>query len=542
MAQIDTLIRGARIVDGTGNPWFCGDIALAGQRIADVTPPGRISPEGAAEVVDAEGLVICPGFIDIQSHSIIPLMVDGSCLSKIAQGVTTEIMGEAWTPAPFGGRIEEPVGGGVYAERLTAWRTRARSWTRFGHWLEALVEEGISPNVGSFLGGGTLRQYAMGLDMRAPTADELALMRRIASEAMEDGAFGLSYALIYPPDAYTQIDELIEVCKVVSRHRGLYITHIRSEADDIFAALEEAFEIGRRADLSVEIYHLKAAGQRNWSKMEQVIENIDRARRAGLDATADMYPYTASGTGLTSVLPPWAAAEGKLFDNLRDPVMRAKIKDAALHPDGTWESMVDRDGEDGVMPIGFHQAENQQYVGKRLSEIAALRGQDWSDCVFDLLLSENQRISTIYFSMCEDNVRLQLQQPWIKISTDAGGHDPSWAKPSGPVHPRAYGTYPRVLGHYVRREQILPLEDAVRKMTSSVADRLNLRDRGLVRRGLQADVVVFDPETITDNATFADPHQLATGVHHVWVNGTRVLANGQHTGATPGQFVRGSST
>ncbi|RMF93491.1 MAG: D-aminoacylase [Nitrospinota bacterium] len=539
MAAIDVLIRGAKIIDGTGNPWFYGEVALQGERIAGITPPGGIDPEQAHEVVDATGMVVCPGFIDIQSHSIAPLMLDGRSLSKITQGVTTEIMGEGWTPAPFGGKLETPIGFKVFADRLPQWVEQARTWHRFRHWLEAMMAHGVSPNIGSFLGGGTLRQYVKGMEMGPPSPEELDQMRRLTAEAMEDGAFGVSYALIYPPDAYTETAELIEVCKVVRRYHGLYITHIRSEADEIFAALEEAFTIGRQANLPVEIYHLKASGRRNWPKMPQVIAMIEQARAEGLDVTADMYPYTASGTGLTSVLPPWAAAEGKLFDNLRDPEMRARIKEAALHPDGSWEAMVDLDGTDGVMPIGFQKPENLQYRGKRLSEIAAMRGQDWVDTVFDLLLSEEQRISTIYFSMSEENVRLQLQQPWIKISTDAGGFDPVWGQEMGPVHPRAYGTYPRVLGKYVREEGVIPLEEAIRKMSSAVADRLGIRDRGLLRPGMYADVVIFDPETIRDRATFTEPHQLSTGVREVWVNGTRVLKNGVHTGATPGKIVQG---
>ena len=374
--------------------------------------------------------------------------------------------------------------------------------------------------------------------MGPPTADELAVMRTVMAAAMEDGAFGVSYALIYPPDAYTEIDELVEVCEVVSEYDGVYITHIRSEAENILDALHEALEIGARADLPVEIYHLKASGRRNWHLMPQVIEVIDRARAEGLDVTADMYPYVASGTGLSSVLPPWAAADGRFFDNLRDPQTREKIRKATLRPDGSWEAMVENHGPEGVMPVGLHQPENQQYVGRRLSDIAAARGEEWVDTVFHLLLSENQRIGTIYSSMTEENIQLQLQLPWIKISTDAGGMDPAWASEYGPVHPRAYGSYPRVLGRYVREERILSLEDAIRKMSSAVADRLSLRDRGLLRRGMLADVVVFDPETIGDRATFEDPHQLSLGVEHVFVNGVHVIDDGVHTGATPGRFVK----
>lgn len=535
--NIDVLIRGAKIIDGTGNPWIYGDVALSGERIAAIAPPGRIDAASAAIVVDATGMVVCPGFIDIQSHSIIPLMRDGRCLSKITQGVTTEIMGEAWTPAPAVGRNTDPMSSGFFLLNSEEWSERARSWTRFRHWLETMIDVGVSPNIGSFLGGGTLRRIGRGMDMGPATPDELDLMRRVMAEAMEDGAFGPSYALIYPPDTYIETDELVEVCKVAARYNGVYITHIRSEAGAIIEAMEEAMEIGRRAELPVEIYHLKASGESNWDKMPQVIDMINRARADGLDITADMYPYIASGTGLSSVLPTWAAAGGKFFDNLRDPEVRKRIHDEAINPPGGWEAMVSDSGADNVMPIGFRKPENQQYVGKRLSEIAEMRGQDWADAAIDLLADEDQRIGTIYFKMSEENVRLQLQQPWIKISTDAGGWDPEWASGQGPVHPRAYGTYPRVLGHYARDEGVIPLEDAVRKMSGSVADRLGLRERGFLREGFYADVVIFDPETVIDQATFVDSHQLSTGIRDVWVNGSRVLENGTHTGATPGAIV-----
>jgi N-acyl-D-amino-acid deacylase len=540
MSDYTTLIRQAKIVDGTGNPWFYGDVALRGQNIAAVTAVGQIPSEQAAEVVDGTGKVVAPGFIDIQSHSIAPLMIDGRSLSKITQGVTTEIMGEAWTPAPYGDRIENPIGFSTYAKRLPEWVERAKTWSRFGDWLSAMKEHGVSVNVGSFLGGGTLRQYAMGLELRAPSADELKTMQRVMAESMEDGAFGVSYALIYPPDAYTTTEELIDICKVVARRRGVYITHMRSEGDEIFAGLNEAFAVGSGANLPVEIYHLKASGRRNWDKMPEVIKRINQARSEGLEVTADMYPYAASGTGLVSVLPPWVAEGGKLFETLQDPTKRQRIKDEVLAPKGDWEAMASDDGPQIVMPIGFQKPENQQYVGKRLSEIAEMRGEHWVDAVMNLIVDERQRISTIYYTMSEDNLKRQLKEPWIKISTDAGGYDPQWGRTLGPTHPRAYGTYPRVLGKYVREEQVIPLEDAVRKMSSAVADRLGLRDRGLLRAGMKADVILFDPVTISDRATFEDSHQLSVGVSDVWVNGTRVLQAGSHTGATPGQVVRGA--
>jgi dihydroorotase/N-acyl-D-amino-acid deacylase len=538
MATFDILIHGAKVIDGTGNPWFYGDVALKGERISEIAPAGQISPGRATEVVEADGMVVCPGFIDILSHSIVPLMIDGRCLSKIAQGVTTEIMGEDWTPAPFGGRIDQPIAHS-WAYLIPEWSKRASSWGRFRNWLEAMRTHGVSPNIGAFLGGGSLRQYAKGLEMGVPSTEEMGAMQKVMREAMEDGALGVSYALIYPPSAYTDTGELVEICRVVSEYGGIYITHIRSEADGLLEGLQEALEISRQARVPVEIYHLKASGERNWHKMPQVIAAINQARAEGIDVTADMYPYTAAGTGLNSVLPPWAAAGGKFFENLRDPEMRAKIRAETLHPLGDWEAMADLCGPEGVMPVGFQKPENQQYTGKRLSEIAEMRSQEWVDATMDLLLSEEQRISTIYFTMTEENLRLQLQQPWVTIGTDAGGLDPAWAKPLGPYHPRAYGSYTRILGKYVRDEGVISLEEAVRKMSWAVAARLGLRDRGLLCQGYYADLVIFDPQRVTDRATFAEPHQLSIGIRDVWVNGVRVLAQGSHTGAKPGQLVSG---
>jgi dihydroorotase/N-acyl-D-amino-acid deacylase len=539
MPDSSTLIHNARIIDGSGNPWQHGDLLLTGDRIEAIAPPGAIPAANCAEVVDASGLVACPGFIDIQSHSILSLMIDGLSLSKITQGVTTEIMGEAWTPAPVAGRHIDPMANSILPMPISdEWRQRIRGWTRFGDWLQAVEDAGVSPNIGSFLGGGTLRNVGKGMEMGRPSSDELHLMRRTMAEAMEDGAFGASYALIYPPDSYTDTEELIEICKVVSRYNGLYITHMRSEGAQLFEGLEEALTIGRRADLPVEIYHLKASGAANWHKMPSAIARIEEARAQGLDVTADMYPYAASGTGLSSLLPTWTAANGQFFENLEDPAVRARIRRELLEDPGSNCQPSTRGGAAGVLPVGYHKEENRPYVGMNLAQVAAERGQDWLDCTIDLLRSEGQRIGTIFLSISEDNLRSQLPLPWIKFATDAAGVDPAWAAELGPTHPRAYGTYPRVLGLYVREHRLLTLEDAVRKMTGAVANRLGLRKRGHLRTGCYADVVLFDPQTINDRATFADSHLLSVGIQDVWVNGQRVLRKGEHTGAVPGRFVR----
>jgi len=539
--RMDVLIRGGRVVDGAGNPWTYGDVALSGDRIMAIAPPGSLDAASAGEVVDASGMVVCPGFIDIQSHSIAPLMLDARCLSKITQGVTTEIMGEKWTPAPAGGRTAEDNTLDFLRsyEELAPWEERARSWTRFSDWFDAMMERGVSPNIGSYLGGGTVRAYVKGMDSGPATPAELEEMRQLVRAAMEDGAFGVAYALIYPPDAFAGTDEVVGVCEAVAEYGGTYITHMRSEAEEFLEALDETLEIGRRAHLPVEIYHLKVSGTSNWPKMAEAIDRINAARAQGQDVTADMYPYLAGGTGLASIFPPSLSAEGKFFDNLRNLETRGRAKQEVLNPSGEWEAMGTLAGPEGIYPLGLQKPENREYLGKSLAEIGAMRGQDWIDAATDLLLSEEQRIGTVYFMMSEENLKRQLQLPWIKISTDAGGIDPVWAAQHGPTHPRSYGTYPRVLGKYVREEGVLTLEEAIRKMSSSVAARLSIRDRGLLREGYLADVVVFDAETVGDRATFEDPHQLSTGIRDVWINGTRVLSDGEHTAATPGRVVRG---
>ncbi|WP_337871406.1 D-aminoacylase [Meiothermus sp.] len=531
--QYDLLIQKARVVDGSGNPWFYGDVAVKQDRIAAVSPAGQISTLSAVDTLEADGLVLAPGFIDILSHSITPLMRDGRCLSKITQGVTTEIMGEAWTPAPFGGKIAPRTLPPYVPE---TWNQKMQGWGRFGDWLEAMLHSGVSPNIGAFLGGGTLREYACGMRIGKASSEELQTVRQVMRGAMQDGAFGVSYALIYPPDDYADTDEIVEVCKVVAEHGGIYITHLRSESDRLLEALDEALEIGRRAQLPVQIYHLKASRPENWPKMALALERIHRARLSGQDVTADVYPYTASGTGLSAMLPNWVFEGGQVYERLRDPAIRQRIREELLGPNPSVDT---RSRAEQVMPIGFQKPENQVYVGKRLSEIAQMRGQDWLECILDLLVSEQQRIGTIYFTMSEDNLRLQYAQPWTMVSTDAGGFDPAWASAYGPVHPRAYGSYPRLLRRYVREEGLLALEVAIRKMTSLPANRLGLFDRGRIHIGAKADLVLFDPHIITDHATFEEPHQLSAGMVHVWVNGQQVLKDGHHTGATPGQIVRG---
>jgi dihydroorotase/N-acyl-D-amino-acid deacylase len=534
--RYDVIIEGGRIVDGTGAAWFYGDVAIRGDRIARVTPARGLVDAPAAERIDATGMVVAPGFIDIQSHSRGPLLQgDGRVVSKVTQGITTEIMGEGSTNAPLNRKVLSDLT--EDDERTPQLLQQFGGPDGFENWLRAMERNGASVNFGSFVGAGTIRQYGMGLAMGPADAAALDSMRKAVRWAMEDGAFGVASALVYPPGEFAGTAELVEVVRTIAPYGGVYITHVRSEGDRLLEAIEEAVTIGARARVPVEVFHLKAAGQRNWPKARMAVELIDSARAAGIDVQANMYPYVAGGTGLSACMPPWASAEGKLYENLADPEARARIRDAVLNPSGEWEDFCGLATPEGVLVLGLRKPENERWIGMRLSEIADAMNKEWVDAAMDLLLSEEQRIGTIYFLMSEENVAMQLQQPWIKFGTDAGGVDPDSAERL--VHPRSYGTYPRILGRYVREQGVLPLEEAIRKMTSAVAVRLSIHDRGVLRPGNYADVVVFDPDEIIDRATFEQPHQLSHGVRDVYVNGVPVVQDGRHTGATPGRIVRG---
>jgi N-acyl-D-amino-acid deacylase len=535
----DVVLSGGRIVDGTGNGWFYGDVGIRGDRIVEITGPGMLASAPARDRVQlAKDMVVAPGFIDIQGHSLSLLLFgDNRIVGKITQGVTTEILGEGATPAPITRAAAESLAArSVDPASAALWRRFAEP-RGFDHYLSAMEARGPSINIGSFVGAGTIREFGMGERMGAASGAALDSMRAAVTRAMEDGAFGMASALIYPPNNFATTEELIAEARAMAPARGVYITHMRSEADRLLEAIDEAIRIGVEGGVPVEIFHLKAAGRRNWPKMAQAIAKIDSARRAGVDIQANMYPYAAGGTGLSACLPPSASADGKLFDNLRDTTMRRRIREEVERDSGEWENMCVLATPDGVLIARLTKPENQQWTGKRLSEIAAGTGKDYLDTAMDLILSENNRVETLYFLMSEENVRTQLALPWIKFGTDAGGPDPASVR--GMVHPRSFGTYPRILGRYVRDEGVLSLEEAIRKMTSAVATRLLIEGRGELREGNYADVVVFDPRTIIDRATFEQPLQLSTGVAHVWVNGVQVLRDGVHTGAKPGRVVRG---
>lgn len=537
----DIVISNGHVIDGTGNAWFAGDVGIRGDRIATIAPAGALAKATAATRIDATGKVIAPGFIDIQGQSAYQFTVgDGRVVGKVSQGVTTEIMGEGSTPAPLNdamvaqfnkdrGSKEDSLAAAAFA---TFTGPRA-----FGKWLDAMSKHGTSVNVGSFVGAATVRVYAKGYAQGDPTTAELDTMRTITRNAMQDGAFGVASALIYPPGNFATTGELVEMAKAMSPFGGVYITHMRSEADGYLEAIDEVLRIGREGGVPTEIYHLKAGGVRNWPKAVQAVAKIDSARAAGQDIGADMYPYTAGGTSLSACTPPWATEGAKLLERLRDPATRAKIIAEMKQPKNTWENLCQLATPKGVVLAGFETAEWRQYEGKSIAEIAADRKTDWANTIIDVLLGTDGRVGMMVFMMSEPNVEMQMRQPWMKFGTDADGLDPDSAK--GLAHPRSYGTFTRILGHYVRERHVMTLEEAVRKMTSAVANRLSIRDRGQLREGFFADVVVFDPATVLDKGTYTAPHQLSTGISTVIVNGVRVWSDGKHTGAKPGRVVRG---
>ena len=531
-AAFDLVLENGHVVDGTGAAWFLGDVAISGDRIARIGAAGSLRRFPAKQRLDVRGLVVAPGFIDIQSGT--SFLGDGRSVSKVTQGITTEILGEGGTPAPTN---EKTAAGGQFATGGPQGTGAYPGTHGFRAWLDSMQAHGTSPNVGSFIGAATVRVYAKGQAIGKPDAAELDTMRAVVRRAMQDGAFGIGSALIYPPGNYATTDELVEMAKAMSPYGGIYITHMRSEADALLEAIDEAITIGSKGGVPVEIYHLKAAGTRNWVKGPAAIAKIDSARRAGVDIQANMYPYVAGGTGLSACTPPWASENGKLIDNLQNPEMRAKIKAEMNNEHTEWENLCLLAGPQNVLVLGLNKPENKQYAGKRLGEIATMMNKSWDDAAMDLLISERQRIGTVYFLMSEDNVKLNLAQPWMKFGTDAGGVDPDSAR--GLTHPRSYGTFPKILGHYVRDEKVMPLEDAVRKATSAVATRLSIPDRGLLREGFFADIAVFDPTTIIDRSTFEQPHVLSDGVKLVFVNGALVVRDGRHTGAKPGRVLHG---
>lgn len=538
----DIVITNARIVDGTGNPWYYGDVGIRGDRIATIAPRHALTAEPANERIDAGGLVIAPGFIDIQSHSWSALLfADGRNIGKVSQGVTSEILGEAATPGPSNPDVDSMYMGITAEDSATvSAMQKFRGPRGFGAWLDSMERHGNTVNVGSYLGATTVRAYAMG--QREGVADGAALdtMRSLVRNAMRDGAFGISSALIYPPGAYASTEELIELAKAMAPLHGTYITHIRSEEGGLLQAMDEAMRIGKEGGVPVVMYHFKASGRTNWGLAAPAIAKIDSARAAGLDYKATMYPYPASGNNLSSCIPDWVHAEGKLLENLTKPELRDRIRAEMSSTARGAQVYCQHNPPEAYQVQGFKRPEYQQYQAKRLNEIARALGLDWMDAIIQLTIDERNILGKITFAMSEENVARMIAQPWVVIGSDAGGFDPETT--TAILHPRAYGTFPRVLGKYARTDSVLTLEDAVRKMTWSTAQILGLRDRGMVKEGLFADLVIFDPATVIDNATFEKPHQLSTGIRDVFVNGVATWRDGKLTGAKPGRALRGPGT
>jgi N-acyl-D-amino-acid deacylase len=532
-AAYDVVIRDGTIYDGSGSAPFVGDVAIQGDTIAAVGSVG--DARGRAEI-DAGGLAVAPGFVNMLSWATESLLEDGRSQSDIRQGVTLEIFGEGKSMGPLNEAMKREA-----VEQQGDIRYDI-TWTTLGEYLEHLVERGVSPNVASFVGATTVRIYALGYADRPPTAEELDQMRGLVRQAMEEGALGVGSSLIYAPAFYAATDELIALARAAADYGGLYISHLRSEGGRFLEAVDELLTIAREAGIAAEIYHLKASGKANWPKLEAVIEKVEEARAEGLQVTADMYTYAAGSTGLNATMPPWVQEGGHRawVERLRDPEIRERVRREMTTPTDDWENMCLLAGSpENVLLVGFKNEALKPLAGKTLAEVAAIRGTSPEETAIDLVIEDDSRVGTVYFTISEENVRRQIGLPWVSFDSDAPSLAPEGVFLKSSTHPRAYGTFARLLGRYVREERLIPLEEAVRRLAALPAANLKLDRRGLLRAGHFADVVVFDPARIQDHATFERPHEYATGVEHVFVNGVQVLADGEHTGAKPGRVVRG---
>lgn len=531
--KVDWVIRGGTIIDGSGGRGFVGDVAVNNERIVAI---GTLNTFRGTKEIDAKGLVVAPGFINMLSWGTESLLHDGRSLSDIRQGVTLEVFGEGWSMGPLSPSMRRDLVSDQGDVKFDV------PWTSLMEYLEHITDKGVSPNVASFIGATTLRIHAIGFDDRKPTKSELERMKGLVDDEMKNGALGIGSSLIYAPAFYADTDELVALSEVAAKHGGLYISHMRSEGNQLLEALDELLEISRRADIPAEIYHLKAAGEDNWSKMEQVVARVEKARAEGLGITADMYNYTAGATGLNASMPPWVQEGGfrRWRERLMDPTTRKRVMKEMRETTDDWENLLLMAGTpDRVLLVGFRNDALKHLTGKSLAEVAKQRGTSPEETAMDLVVEDNSRVGCVYFLMSEENVKRKLQLPWVSFCSDSGTIAPEGVFLKSNPHPRAYGSFARLIGHYVRDEKALGLEDAVRRLTSLPAHNLGIRGRGRLEAGYFADLAIFAPNKVRDLATFEDPHQLAVGMRHVFVNGEPVLLEGKHTGAKPGQVVRG---
>jgi N-acyl-D-amino-acid deacylase len=531
--EFDVLIKGGTVYDGTGTEPVRADVGVRGDRIVTI---GDLGTARGKTVIDAKGLAVSPGFINMLSWSTESLIVDGRSQSELRQGVTTEIMGEGGSMGPLNDEIKKRI------VREQGDIKYPIEWTSLSEYLTYLEKRGISPNVASFIGATTIREHVIGLEDKQPTPEQLDEMRKLVKREMEAGALGIGSSLIYAPAFYAKTEELIELCKVAAQYKGKYISHMRSEGDRFLEGVEELVRISREANIPAEIYHLKAAGEKNWSKMDQAIAMVEAARREGLKITADMYTYPAGATGLNASLPPSALSGGydELYKRIADPAERTKIKTGMMTPTSEWESLYHAAGSpERIILVGFKSEKLKPLTGKTLAAVAAARGTDPFDTILDLILEDRSRVDAIYFLMSEANIKKQIKLPWVSFGSDEASQAPEGVFLKSNPHPRAYGNFSRLLGKYVRDEKVISLAEAVRRLSGLPAENLGLESRGLVKPGMFADVVVFDPATIGDKATFEQPHQYSVGVRHVLVNGVQVIKDGEHTGAKPGRALWG---
>jgi len=528
----DLILRNGTIYDGSGKAPFQGDVAINGDKIIAI---GRLKNARGKTEVDARRLAVAPGFINMLSWAVASLIHDGRSQSDIRQGVTLEVFGEGWSMGPVTEKMKQDM-----LEEQGDIKYEIK-WTTLGEYLDYIVARGISPNVASFVGATTVRIHEVGYQDRPPTAAELERMRALVKQAMDEGALGVGSSLIYAPAFYARTDELVELCKVAAASRGMYISHMRSEGNKLLEAVDELMTIARQAHIPAEIYHLKAGGKPNWPKMDAVIAKVNRARAEGLRITADMYTYPAGATGLNAAMPPWVQ-EGGLkawIERLKDPAIRERVRREMSTATDKWENLFLGAGPEGTLLVGFKSDALKPLTGKTLAEVAAMRGKSPEETAMDLVIEDGSRVDAIYFLMSEENIRKQIKLPWVSFGSDEGSLAPEGPFLKSNPHPRAYGNVARLLGRYVRDEKLISLQEVIRRLTSLPATNLRIRDRGRLKPGYFADVVVFDPAKIQDHATFEKPHQYSTGVVHVFVNGTQVLKDGEHTGTTPGHVVRG---